>query len=154
MSQSTAGPESGSGTELCAPQAHAEPKDFLITKLIYRRIDEHIPENFFGCFTLPSLFSIKYTSSCTSKSTEDANDCPALWLYWCLTLNAIMRLIKQNFERDGSGLVTLFPEEPEDMVIRPCHSPNRPLTLVQVVCLQPHPPAGSTPRFCPPPCSH
>ncbi|KAI4119002.1 MAG: hypothetical protein LQ345_001033 [Seirophora villosa] len=26
-----------------------------------------------------------------------------------------MRLIKQNFERDGSGLVTLFPEEPEDM---------------------------------------
>ncbi len=28
-----------------------------------------------------------------------------------------MRLIKQNFERDGSGLVTLFPEEPEDMVV-------------------------------------
>lgn len=27
-----------------------------------------------------------------------------------------MRLIKQNFERDGSGFVTLFPEEPEDMV--------------------------------------
>lgn len=27
-----------------------------------------------------------------------------------------MRLIKQNFERNGSGLVTLFPEEPEDMV--------------------------------------
>ena len=29
-----------------------------------------------------------------------------------------MRLIKQNFERDGSGFVTLFPEEPEDMVNR------------------------------------
>jgi protein pelota len=27
-----------------------------------------------------------------------------------------MRLIKQNIERDGSGTVTLFPEEPEDMV--------------------------------------
>ncbi|KAL8743871.1 MAG: hypothetical protein Q9190_003825 [Brigantiaea leucoxantha] len=26
-----------------------------------------------------------------------------------------MRLIKQAFERDGSGFVTLFPEEPEDM---------------------------------------
>lgn len=26
-----------------------------------------------------------------------------------------MRLIKQNIERDGSGTVTLFPEEPEDM---------------------------------------
>jgi protein pelota len=27
-----------------------------------------------------------------------------------------MRLIKQNIERDGSGIITLFPEEPEDMV--------------------------------------
>ncbi len=27
-----------------------------------------------------------------------------------------MRLIKQNIDRDGSGTVTLFPEEPEDMV--------------------------------------
>ncbi|KAF4630483.1 hypothetical protein G7Y89_g7656 [Cudoniella acicularis] len=27
-----------------------------------------------------------------------------------------MRLIKQNIERDGSGTVTLLPEEPEDMV--------------------------------------
>jgi hypothetical protein len=27
-----------------------------------------------------------------------------------------MRLIKQNIERDGSGTITLFPEEPEDMV--------------------------------------
>jgi protein pelota len=27
-----------------------------------------------------------------------------------------MRLIKQNIERDGSGAVTLYPEEPEDMV--------------------------------------
>jgi protein pelota len=27
-----------------------------------------------------------------------------------------MRLIKQNVERDGSGSITLFPEEPEDMV--------------------------------------
>lgn len=26
-----------------------------------------------------------------------------------------MRLIKQNIERDGSGTVTLFPEDPEDM---------------------------------------
>ncbi|KAI9745149.1 MAG: Translation factor pelota [Claussenomyces sp. TS43310] len=26
-----------------------------------------------------------------------------------------MRLIKQNIERDGSGFITLFPEEPEDM---------------------------------------
>ncbi|KAI4210297.1 MAG: hypothetical protein LQ351_006821 [Letrouitia transgressa] len=26
-----------------------------------------------------------------------------------------MRLIKQSFERDGSGYITLFPEEPEDM---------------------------------------
>ncbi|CZS96138.1 hypothetical protein WAI453_009762 [Rhynchosporium graminicola] len=26
-----------------------------------------------------------------------------------------MRLIKQNIERDGSGTITLFPEEPEDM---------------------------------------
>lgn len=27
-----------------------------------------------------------------------------------------MRLIKQNIERNGSGSVTLYPEEPEDMV--------------------------------------
>lgn len=27
-----------------------------------------------------------------------------------------MRLIKSNIERDGSGFVTLYPEEPEDMV--------------------------------------
>lgn len=27
-----------------------------------------------------------------------------------------MHLLKQNIERDGSGTVTLFPEEPEDMV--------------------------------------
>jgi hypothetical protein len=27
-----------------------------------------------------------------------------------------MRLIKQNIEHDGSGTITLFPEEPEDMV--------------------------------------
>jgi protein pelota len=27
-----------------------------------------------------------------------------------------MRLIKQNIEKDGSGTITLFPEEPEDMV--------------------------------------
>jgi eRF1 domain 1 len=33
----------------------------------------------------------------------------------------IMRLIKQNIERDGSGIITLFPEEPEDMV---CPPPN------------------------------
>lgn len=31
-------------------------------------------------------------------------------------LPANMRLIKQNIERDGSGTITLFPEEPEDMV--------------------------------------
>ncbi|KAL8704401.1 MAG: hypothetical protein Q9201_002427 [Fulgogasparrea decipioides] len=36
-----------------------------------------------------------------------------------------MRLTKQNFERDGSGYVTLFPEEPEDMVF---HLPNSPKT--------------------------
>lgn len=30
-----------------------------------------------------------------------------------------MRLIKQNIERDGSGTITLFPEEPEDMVSPP-----------------------------------
>lgn len=30
-----------------------------------------------------------------------------------------MRLIKQNIERDGSGTITLFPEEPEDMVHAP-----------------------------------
>lgn len=28
-----------------------------------------------------------------------------------------MRLIKQNVEKDGSGSITLFPEEPEDMVL-------------------------------------
>ena len=28
-----------------------------------------------------------------------------------------MRLIKQNIERDGSGFVTLYPEDSEDMVI-------------------------------------
>jgi protein pelota len=27
-----------------------------------------------------------------------------------------MRLIKQSIEKDGSGTITLFPEEPEDMV--------------------------------------
>ena len=27
-----------------------------------------------------------------------------------------MRVIKQNIERDGSGSITFFPEEPEDMV--------------------------------------
>lgn len=32
-----------------------------------------------------------------------------------------MRLIKQNIERDGSGTITLFPEEPEDMVSSPVH---------------------------------
>ena len=39
-----------------------------------------------------------------------------------------MRLIKQNIERDGSGIVTLFPEEPEDMVgssLRPPAAPRR-----------------------------
>ena len=28
----------------------------------------------------------------------------------------IMRLVKENIERDGSGTVTLYPEESEDMV--------------------------------------
>ena len=39
-----------------------------------------------------------------------------------------MRLIKQNIERDGSGSVTLFPEEPEDMVCYPattCSLPSK-----------------------------
>lgn len=27
-----------------------------------------------------------------------------------------MRLVKRQFESDGSGIVTLLPEEPEDMV--------------------------------------
>ncbi|KAI9650893.1 Translation factor pelota [Ciborinia camelliae] len=36
-----------------------------------------------------------------------------------------MRLIKQNIERDGSGTMTLLPEEPEDMVtINPSISPQ------------------------------
>lgn len=35
-----------------------------------------------------------------------------------------MRLIKQNIERDGSGTVTLFPEDPEDMVGPRPQAPN------------------------------
>ena len=35
-----------------------------------------------------------------------------------------MRLIKQSIERDGSGFVTLYPEDPEDMVrLLPLFSP-------------------------------
>lgn len=36
-----------------------------------------------------------------------------------------MRLIKQDIQRDGSGTVALFPEDPEDMVATP--SPHFPL---------------------------
>jgi hypothetical protein len=30
-----------------------------------------------------------------------------------------MRLLKKNIERDGTGFMTLQPEEPEDMVFSP-----------------------------------
>lgn len=49
-----------------------------------------------------------------------------------------MRLIKQNFERDGSGFVTLFPEDPEDMVksTGPSFSASSSSTDdIEVVCL-------------------
>lgn len=39
-----------------------------------------------------------------------------------------MRLIKQSIERDGSGFVTLYPEDPEDMVFPPLQCPRLPLT--------------------------
>jgi hypothetical protein len=35
-----------------------------------------------------------------------------------------MRLIKENIERDGSGSVTLYPEDPEDMVLEHPISPR------------------------------
>jgi hypothetical protein len=44
-----------------------------------------------------------------------------------------MRLIKQNIERDGSGSITFFPEEPEDMVclcLRNLLVPPGPLLLL------------------------
>lgn len=40
-----------------------------------------------------------------------------------------MRLIKQNIDRDGSGSVTLYPEEPEDMVCQAhLQQPHQPTT--------------------------
>jgi eRF1 domain 1 len=37
-----------------------------------------------------------------------------------------MRLIKESIERDGSGFVTLYPEDPEDMVCTSIQfSPNK-----------------------------
>lgn len=35
-----------------------------------------------------------------------------------------MRLIKKSIERDMSGSVTLYPEEPEDMVVPPLPVPH------------------------------
>jgi len=59
-----------------------------------------------------------------------------------------MRLIKQNIERDGSGTVTLFPEDPEDMVgpstTSPefyvnalLHSGSRTISFVPVISSEP-----------------
>jgi hypothetical protein len=40
-----------------------------------------------------------------------------------------MRLVKRNIDRDGSGSVTLYPEEPEDMVRQaPLQQPLKPPT--------------------------
>jgi hypothetical protein len=59
-----------------------------------------------------------------------------------------MRLIKQNIERDGSGTITLFPEEPEDMVraIALSFDLSSPLTSA-VACLQSHRTQRSAPRI-------
>lgn len=59
-----------------------------------------------------------------------------------------MRLIKENIERDGSGTITLLPEEPEDMVtplllhLKKAHPPisDNILLSLTVVYLQSHPP--------------
>ena len=63
-----------------------------------------------------------------------------------------MRLIKRNIDRDGSGSVTLYPEEPEDMV---CQAPNfklpfkaSNLLLRKVACLQPDSTFRPVDRLC------
>jgi protein pelota len=45
-----------------------------------------------------------------------------------------MRLIKQNIERDGSGSITFFPEEPEDMVRNLLVPPGLLLLLASSFC--------------------
>ncbi|OAX81105.1 mRNA surveillance protein pelota [Emergomyces africanus] len=45
-----------------------------------------------------------------------------------------MRLIKQNIERDGSGFVTLYPEEPEDMWH--CYNLIRPDDLLKASAIR------------------
>ncbi|EEH34735.1 translation factor pelota [Paracoccidioides lutzii Pb01] len=45
-----------------------------------------------------------------------------------------MRLIKQNIERDGSGSVTLYPEEPEDMWH--CYNLIRPHDLLKASAIR------------------
>src|SRR5271155_1941807 len=64
----------------------------------------------------------------------------------------IMRLIKRNINRDGSGSVTLCPEEPEDMV---CQAPTsnhllKPANLLlrKVACLQPDSTFRPVDRLC------
>jgi len=40
----------------------------------------------------------------------------------CSRIQVKMRLVKRQINNDGSGSVTLCPEEPEDMVLE--HSPD------------------------------
>jgi len=48
-------------------------------------------------------------------SIRDRWHCSTLVIYAITSFVCAMRLIKQSIERDGSGTITLHPEEPEDM---------------------------------------
>ena len=50
-----------------------------------------------------------------------------------------MRLVRENVERDGSGTVTLYPEDPEDMVRLAISPPAAPRSPSAVGGLQPNP---------------
>ena len=50
-----------------------------------------------------------------------------------------MRLVKRNINRDGSGFVVLYPEEPEDMVCGAMGSSILEVYLHHAVaCIQSH----------------
>lgn len=68
-------------------------------------------------------------------------------------LERTMKQKSRNIERDGSGTVTLIPEEPEDMVIfTSCSSAKRNHTNHQPVArIQPHPRKRHPPRSSSPP---
>ncbi len=61
----------------------------------------------------------------------------------------MMRLVKRNINRDGSGFVVLYPEEPEDMVGRILAPDLTDMCLHDIVArIQSDPTGRSTDSFC------